>query len=80
MERCNSASEGEIHCPDDQRVRNYIVPLDRLSEDNKSESRKDHERDTFLHDLQLREREPLVAYPVGRDLEDIFEEGDSPTE
>ena len=42
------------------------------------EGEEDGQRDGLLHDLQLREGHGGITEAVGGDLDEVFEEGDSP--
>ena len=59
--RLISTAKSEIDRADDERVRDDVVPFDRLAKDDEREEREDNQRDALLHNLQLREREATVA-------------------
>ena len=48
------------------------------------EERKDNQRDNFLYDFQMPKAErtsvAVKTYPVSRNLEEVFKQGDSPTD
>src|SRR5215471_21067133 len=56
------------------------IELDRLLHVEDRERHEHAERDDLLHDLQLREIEHGVANPIGRHLQDVFEERDAPAD
>jgi hypothetical protein len=54
------------------------VELQRLVHVQQCERNENRQRDDLLHDLELPEREHRVADPVGRDLQQVFEQRDAP--
>src|SRR2546421_745248 len=66
--------EREIGRPNDQRVGEEVVPLQRLAEEDIRDYREDHQSNALLHDLKLRDAECLRADAIRRNLKDVFKE------
>ena len=72
------SSKYEENCSCQTTSRPDIIEPDRLPHVEDRERDEDAEGDDLLDDLQLGQREPPVAEPVGRHLDQVFEEGDAP--
>jgi len=75
------AAENEIGGAEDAEAGPEVVELERLAHVVNSEGNEDGEGDDFLEDFELAEGEAAgVADAVGGDLQEVFEEGDAPTD
>jgi hypothetical protein len=55
-----------------------IIPFHRLFHVKDHEGDKEGQRDDLLDDLQLRQGENRVSHAIGRDLQEVFKEGNPP--
>jgi hypothetical protein len=71
---------GKPHGGDEQGETHPVVPGHPLLQDDPGKNREDDQGDALLDDLELVAREfpGEVSAPVGRHLEAVLEEGDSP--
>src|SRR6266446_10186348 len=74
-----SASKGEIDRAEDEEIRDADVPRGALTEEQERDHGEDDERDTFLHDLELRHGERPRTDTVCRYLERVLWQRDEPT-
>ena len=72
--------EGEGHGGDDAKEGGDVVPSGHGLEIQHGKDGEDGEGDDFLDDFQLVGGEGVAAPAVGRDLQNVFEEGDAPTD
>ena len=70
----------EIDRTDETESGPEVVERQRLAHIQDRERREDRKRYRLLQDLKLRKRQRRVADPVRRDLEKIFEQGNSPAQ
>ena len=80
-----SFHEDEVHGQDEADERRQMVPVQRLAlEEQSGEDGEDDERDDFLDDFELHQREGASvagkADAVGRNLAGILKESDAPRE
>src|ERR1041384_5785852 len=74
----SSSPEDEVHRPHHAQPRPEKVRIPRLAHVERSERNEHRERDHFLKDLELREREARRADAVRRHLHEVLEERDAP--
>src|SRR5262245_29688244 len=79
-DRVQLVAEDEIDGAAHAKRGPQIVELDRLAQKPDRERDKDAECDHLLQDLELGDVETLMADPVRRHLQQVFEEGDAPTD
>jgi hypothetical protein len=72
--------KGEKDRSDNQGVRDKIVPFHWRSKKSKGDDCENDQGDAFLKNFQLRHGPLLGANSVGRNLENIFKEGDAPAQ
>ena len=73
-----SQPKREEDSADDQRIRDNVVPLQRLAKHQVGNYCKDDQCDALLHDLQLCNGERLRPQPVCRHLKDVLKKRDRP--
>src|SRR5665213_4084741 len=56
-----------------------MIPLNRIAQIKDGENAEDRQRDDLLTNFELRGGIDIAAPAVGRDLQEILEEGDAPT-
>jgi len=75
-----SRPENKIHCTHQTQSRVKIIPFQRLIHVKHHERHEHRQRDDLLQDLQLSKIECGVTDTVGRHLQRILEQCDSPTD
>ncbi len=73
-------AEDEIDGGDHAQTGPEKVGFDFLFHIEDGEGHENQQGDDFLEDFQLADRHDLVSDPVGRHLEEIFKQGDTPTD
>ena len=70
--------ESEVNGRDDEHKRDNVVPARRLPKEQPSDHREHDNRDAFLHDLELHNREARGSDAIGRHLKDVFKKRQQP--
>jgi penicillin-binding protein-related factor A (putative recombinase) len=74
-------AEHKINCGQEKQETDQVFPVERLTKIIYGKDTEYNQRDYFLGHFQLEPVQPIrVSYPVSRNHQAVFQEGDSPAD